>query len=122
MKTIHVHSRSAIMRRAWEIARCRREEIAREAREASARVVGVRIVYAKSLEAFISETPLDLGAAQRQAWAETRRPDVAPSRELDITRRSELAPLRRLRSFRVWRFIAAAAGFFDRKFISSRAA
>jgi hypothetical protein len=128
MKTIHVYDRGVIMRRAWAIARQRRDELARRAYDANVRVVGSRIIRAKPFEAFLVETPLDLGAAQKAAWAEARRVDSPHNAEnasvaLMIVRQGALAPLRRrLRGIRVWSLLVAGARALNRHFIPSRAA
>lgn len=57
MTTIHVYNRSAVMRRAWKIAREEREKRARMAFDLDVRIVGSRIIHTKAYEAFLAETP-----------------------------------------------------------------
>jgi len=99
-ETIHIISRSVTMRRAWQIARQQREETARRTFDLGARVVGARIVHARTYAECLAATKLDLGAAQKVAWAEARRDNVtAPNSGALVVARhgGALAPLRRFR-------------------------
>ncbi|RAI19448.1 hypothetical protein CH337_11840 [Rhodoblastus acidophilus] len=110
------------MRRAWAIARKRREEIARRTYDLDVRIIGSRVIHNRPLSAFIAETPLDLGAAQKIAWAEARKADDAShGGALVIFRPRALAPVRR-RLGRVWPLLIAAARWINRRFIPSHAA
>jgi hypothetical protein len=122
-ETIHVFNRRAIMRRAWELARQAREEKARRAFDLGARVVGARIIYARTYAECLASTPLDLGAAQRAAWAEARKVNNAPhGGALVVVRQGgELAPLRRFRG-RVLPLLLTVARWIGGRFIRARAA
>jgi hypothetical protein len=124
MKTVTVYNRAAIMRRAWQIARERREDIARRAYDAEVRIISSRIIHAKPFSTFLAETPLDLAGAMRTAWAEAKQGAAAPSANaVAIVREGALAPMRRrLRAGRVWRALTMFARFVGENFIRSRAA
>jgi len=116
------------MARAWEIARQRREEVARRAYDGDVKIIGGRIIHNRPLSAFIAETPIDLGAAMRQAWQEARNPESLSSsptgRALVVMRPTAgaLAPLRRMRMARVFRLLSGVARWIGERFIPARAA
>lgn len=135
----HVFDRGKIMRRAWEIARKTRAERARKACDLQTHVVGSRIIPAKNYQDVLAETPVDLAAALRLAWAEAKRHNADPIQQkgalllaeanrrddkqegaLTIVDRSALAPLRRIGALRVLPFLASAARVLSKNFISSR--
>jgi hypothetical protein len=87
----------------------------------------------------LAETPIDLAAALRLAWAEAKRHNADPIQQkgalllakanrrddkqegaLTIVDRSALAPLRRIGALRVLPFLASAARVLSENFISSR--
>jgi len=124
---IHVYDRRKIMARAWTLARKAREEQARKAFDLDVRIVGTRIIHNRPLSAHIAAIKLDLGAAQKLAWAEAKgvSAQVAskPNGGLVASRhRGALAPLRRIRFARIFRMMATAAHWIGRRFIPSRAA
>ena len=135
-----VSDRGKIMRRAWEIARKARAERARKACDLHTHVVGSRIIPAKNYEDMLAETPIDLAAALKRAWAEAKRHNADPiqqtgalllaeanrrddkqqGRALITVDRSALAPLRRIGALRVLPSLASAARVLSENFISSR--
>jgi hypothetical protein len=135
-----VYDRGKIMRRAWEIARKARAERARKACDLQTHVVGSRIIPAKNYKDVLAETPIDLAAALKLAWAEAKRHNADPIQEngalliaeanrrddkqqggaLIIVDRNALAPLRRIGALRVLPFLASAARALRENFISSR--
>ena len=122
--TLHVYDRGVIMRRAWTIARQRRDEAAREAFDLNVRIVGSRIIHLRPLAAFIAETPLDLGTAQKAAWAEAKRANDQNSKTgaLIIVRQGgALAPLRR-RFSRALPLLIAASRWLRQRVATARAA
>lgn len=126
---LHVYDRRKIMARAWELARESREETARRAYDASVRVIAGRIIPTKSVEMFLAEIPLDLGAAQKRAWAEAKglslrfEQNSAPQNRgaIIVCHGGSLAPLRR-RFSRVWPLLIGAACWLNSRFIPARAA
>jgi hypothetical protein len=135
-----VYDRGKIMRRAWEIARKIRAERARKACDLQTHVVGSRIIPAKTYKDVLAETPIDLAAALKLAWAEAKRHNAAPIPQagallraeanrrddrqqggaLVIVDRNALAPLRRIGALRVLPFLASAARVLSENFISPR--
>lgn len=125
---IHAYSRSAIMRRAHEIARQRRADAARRAHDATMTVVAGRIVYAKSYAEIIAAMPIDMSTALKQAWAEVKQgaqhstASMPPrNRALVLHRPGRLAPLRR-RLPRLWSALARVGRWLNSRFIPARAA
>jgi hypothetical protein len=107
--TIHVYDRGKIMRRAWEIARQKREEIARTAYDSDVRIVGSRIIHGKTLKAHLAGTPIDLAGAMKIAWAEAKHVHDAPSRNaLIVVRGDNMAPLARMHR-ELWPMLLTAA-------------
>ena len=123
MKTITIYNRGEIMREAWRIARKTREEKAHRAHALGARVIGSRIVYARPFAAVLAETPLDLSAAMKAAWAAVKQADTKPQGGalIVVHHSGTLAPPRR-RFARVWPLLLTAARFLSANFIPSRAA
>jgi hypothetical protein len=124
--TIHIYDRGAIMRRSWQLAREAREEAARKAFDLDVRIVGARIIHNRPLAAFIAAIPIDLGAAQKLAWAEAKGVFSHNGNNLGgaltvVRHHGALAPLRR-RLSRVWPLLIAAARWLNSRFIPSRAA
>ena len=122
--TIHQISRAAVMRRAWALARQRREETARRTFDLGARIVGARVIHTRTYPEVLAATPLDLGAAQKVAWAEARAGfchcgnNPPHSGALVISRHGgALAPMRRLRFSRVVRLLASPVRWIDSRFI-----
>jgi hypothetical protein len=66
------YDRAKILRRAHALARKSREEAARKTYDLEARVVGVRIIHARTFAAVLAATPCDFGAAMKAAWAEAK--------------------------------------------------
>ncbi|MCW2283664.1 hypothetical protein M2323_001436 [Rhodoblastus acidophilus] len=129
--TLHVYDRGVIMRRAWAIARQRREEQARQAFDLDVRVIAGRIVHNKPLSAHIAAIPLDLGTTQKLAWAEVKGINCqndangSPHGGALIVRATvarTLAPLRRMRFARVLRLMSTVARWIGSRFILARAA
>lgn len=121
--TIHQVSRAAIMRRAWQLARQRREESARQVFDLGARIVGARVIHARSFDECLAATKLDLGAAQKLAWREAKgvlslEQTFGQRGALVHWRRnsSSVAPLRR-RLGRVLPLLARFARWIDVRFI-----
>jgi len=127
MTTVNVYNRGLIMRRAWEIARARREEIARDAHaKCGVSVIGGRVIFARTFEAVLAETPIDLAAAMKAAWAEAKRGEAAPAaasrNALVVMRRGELAPMRRrFRFSRVLPLLARIGRFISSRYIGRAA-
>ena len=122
---LHVYNKRDICRRAWELARQHREETARRAFDASVGVVCGKITHAKPFAAFLASTPVDISAAMKAAWAESRRHNrchMATVGAMIVPRHGgALAPLRR-RFGRVLPLLVAAARWIGARFIPSRAA
>ena len=112
------------MRRSRQLAREAREGTARKAFDLDVRVVGARIIHNRPLSAHIAAIPLDLGAAQKRAWAEAKGVALTDTHggALVIVRQGgALAPHRR-RFSRVWPLLVTAARWIGSRFIPARAA